>query len=125
MTPAQLAKINALVVEKAMGRRLATHTNHTDRYSMYVDPDGLVWSRSGIVPFRATENIYDAWQVVEKMQDDGWGFEIRYTKGHCLVQVFDRTATDYKGYIHQSAPIAICLAALRAVGVDVKNEIGQ
>jgi hypothetical protein len=61
---------------------------------------------------RYSTDIKDAWSVVEKFEY----FNIRY-EGHWYCEVYK----DGKYYFgdHDTAPMAICDAALRSVGVEI------
>lgn len=112
--------LDAVVAEKVMGWRkmegfwVAPGTpDWVNLYSQPRDPP----------PF--SSDIAAAWQVVEKMVGHGEGNEVRITAGlgRCDV-TFDlpgyRPILDRIGdATSDSLPTAICLAALRAVGVPI------
>jgi hypothetical protein len=73
-----------------------------------------------------TTNIADAWQVAEKLREtkifslyDAWDEDDN--KIFCAVFEYNDTyhVVDYKGYA-DTAPLAICLAALKSVGIEVE-----
>lgn len=83
--------------------------------------------------FKPSENMQDAWIVVEKMKEEGYGYCINVVEPksigdknglanigdvHCNFYVMDTT---FVGYVEFSseAPMAICLSALCAKGVNV------
>lgn len=128
-------EIVVALAEKAMGwkaRAVALTTGIFD------DPDGgtLHWPNT----FNPLESIADAWMVVEKMRDDGWKYHLadsfpsgrhfcRFVKlndQHRPAYIYNPItneladiSTDVRVFIggHEadSAPRAICLAALKAV----------
>lgn len=62
-------------------------------------------------------SIADAWLVVEKLRRDGWRIQIMVgypDKDDCLLANNHRTISGQG----DTAPEAICLAALKAVGAD-------
>jgi hypothetical protein len=71
-------------------------------------------------------NIADAWQVVEKLKELGFHVGIKTppkaksTSYWVCVEDFyaEKTFTSYG----LTAPLAICLAALKAVGIEVETE---
>jgi hypothetical protein len=103
-------ELDALVAEKVMGWKV----KHMDVYGwMYSLPDRNRWTN---VP-HFSSNIADAWQVVEKARKD-FGFIdiLPYGSG------YETVVRTLNGDIHtkvETAPHAICLAALRAFGVEV------
>jgi Phage ABA sandwich domain len=74
--------------------------------------------------FRPSENIFDAWKVVEKMKDKGFLFALKNTVGGN----YSFSLTDWGGMCDtfsadsDTAQLAICLASLKAVGVEVEGE---
>jgi hypothetical protein len=73
-----------------------------------------------------SSNMNEAWQVVEKLREtkifslfDAWDEDDN--KIFCANFEYNDTyhVVDYKGYA-DTAPLAICLAALKAVGVEVE-----
>lgn len=70
-----------------------------------------------------TTDISAAWKVVEKMQQDGWNMEL--LNAYVVPDIGRQHHCDFKdghGWGKAYAPTtpeAICLAALRAKGVDV------
>lgn len=82
-----------------------------------------------LIPPYSTD-IAAAWQVVEKMRLLGWRFEIFDTVRHSWWARFGRG--EFNHYENEwdeehiadenSCTLAICLAALKAVGVEGKND---
>jgi len=117
--------LDALVAEKVMGwRNLQPWT---------YGPPELVGTMSGqdpdIIPTRAadeyrvvprySENVGDAWKVLEKMHDGGWFFCVTQRNGlpWCSVWREDGDTFSIEGSVTDVLPVAICRAALLALGV--------
>jgi hypothetical protein len=71
--------------------------------------------------FHSSENIADAWQVVEKLRKDNIMIDITPSE----TVYFASVRHQGKEYIVRSikaetAPLAICLAALKSIGIDVE-----
>lgn len=69
-------------------------------------------------------SIADAWLVVERMRELGWQSEILYGRAGATVEMVRCSGPDhYEGYRESddSAPRAISLAALKALGVEVEG----
>jgi hypothetical protein len=72
--------------------------------------------------FHPSENIADAWQVVEKLYKDKG---LRMFVGLNFPPLYEARLMDEKGdwighgVDAETAPLAICLAALKAVDVDI------
>jgi hypothetical protein len=62
------------------------------------------------------ESIADAWMIVERMYELGWTWEISRTANPKCVFYSDREPFVACSFA-ESAPRAICLAALKAVGL--------
>jgi hypothetical protein len=107
-----LREIDRLVAEKVMGLKI-------DDYYFVLDEKGL---REGELLNYST-NIEDAWRVVEKLKNTGdvliakdfddnqWEVEITIWQNESIHKHFVVKA--------ETAPLAICLAALKSVGVEV------
>lgn len=71
--------------------------------------------------FKPSTNIADAWQVVEKLkiavipQAGGAPKNMQY-----LAEIDDRPFGKHYEAFAETAPLAICLAALKSVGVEVE-----
>ncbi len=87
----------------------------------------LAWTWN--IPGYSTD-IAAAWEVVEKLREDGWSFHVDdvgfndATEGQWRVMFTEATTGNKHVFADgQTAPHAICLAALEAVdGEDVKVE---
>lgn len=123
-TPAQLDRIDALVAEKVMGWKWHNRL--------------LCWVLGGVATlsetrskrdYQPTRSIANAWEVVEHFGvlpvsiDNCWrdvggervsGWTCEITSHECTGEATASTA-----------PLAICLAALRALGIDVEKEIAR
>lgn len=108
-------EIDALVAEHVMGWQSlgdcwATGSTHKDRQMKKQH-------------FNPSECISDAWLVVEKMEDKDFNFSInncvdpdfRYNTGYDVIFT-DEDKNTY-GITEDTAPMAIALAALKALGV--------
>lgn len=76
------------------------------------------WETEPFGPFFPSTNIQDAWSVVEKLN-----FDVKVTKykdsGYqCHVFI----PSNVQMVFAESAPMAICKAALKAVGIEIKKE---
>jgi hypothetical protein len=111
-------KLDALIAEKVMGWKLCPGETY-----VYETPDG---DTKAIQFHKFSENIADAWLVLEKLKADGMDIMVRWAAKHSGESYRDVwlcwIAKDGKvgdGTHADTAPLAICLAALKAVGVEV------
>lgn len=103
-------KIDALVAEHVMG--WARIPNSKGRFMKWYGP---LKKNKYPNPQPYSTDIAAAWQVVEKMGHIGLNWEpLVSSKWDC---VFERTST-----VAKTAPMAICLAALKAKGIQVDDE---
>lgn len=126
-----LREIDALVAEKVMGWKC--HRCIEGKYHPIGEHE---WFRmtihqraSGDRPIKDCDHflayssdISAAWEVVEKMKDDGFYCVtlVSYKDAHhCTIEGADTTVAAHVEDA-PTAPIALCLASLRAVGVDVE-----
>lgn len=121
-----LREIDALVAEKVMGKCYyrAEHKTFSGRY-IYKDRHLNGWQKEEYVNGRYKEwefygphystDIAAAWQVVEKLNKDDFYMDYDINEYRCQFkkgrQMFERAET---------APLAICKAALRTVGVEIE-----
>lgn len=74
-------------------------------------------------PDNYSTNIADAWEVVEKMRDDQWNIVLYDTtipnSSGCVVYKYNENFAYLK--VGAKVPKAICLAALKAKGVEVEG----
>jgi hypothetical protein len=97
-------ELDALVAEKVMGYKTAPI------------PDGETAN-----PPNFSTDITAAWQVVEKMRERGYRLGlrtwVRSAEGEAVfVDPKRERASEGNGAFDASVPLAICIAALRAVG---------
>ena len=84
-------------------------------YSWY-DENGEV----DLLPDYST-SIVAAWKAVEKMVKDGWevkiedGWSVEFTKGPWNYEIDGPTSRGYEDSASDTAPMVICLAALKAM----------
>ncbi len=116
MSVAAGRELDALVAEKVMGWH---HTGSDDRYP--VDDKG----RSQLyVPDYSTD-IGAAWAVVERMRELDWRMLLEnWVSSSDAYAAFFHPQDRYRygnhiGVTDDTAPLAICRAALRAVGYEV------
>lgn len=108
-------ELDALVARQVMGWEPAEMLGPSRAQAFWADEDVLVVPRD----FSPSTSISDAWRVVERMRELGWSYEIcggptRHSVSFCEI------ATDTLEFAHHAdAPRAICLAALKALGVTV------
>lgn len=113
-------ELDALVAEKMMGLEIANYTGETHegiRVIRVNNPSKVV-----LAPKPYSTDIAAAWEVVEKMASvaNEWTFEFRYT--NVAVRVTDNNLNGISVLeVQDTAPHAICLAALKAVGVEIPD----
>lgn len=115
-------EIDALVAEKVMGWQKSTiHKG----FWVTLQEDGCEFHHAAIAEWNPQKNIAFAWRVVEKWDELGWHWEIASGKSNIHVVVLtdnDDLPSTY-GYLHRgiapTAPLAICLAALEACGIEL------
>lgn len=76
------------------------------------------------IHFYPSTNIADAWLVVEKLKNDIHWFGIDMFKDgyRCIFRVRNKPIDeDWVESFAPSAPLAICLAALKVVGAEVNE----
>jgi len=127
-----LREIDRLVAEKVMGWRLKSFPGEGGGFSAWLNDDGKIIKYENNCTLHAqpydfwkpTTNIADAWKVVEKLQKDGWHIEL-YNENEKWC--FDLTKYNEFMFVDrfyrasaEDASLAICLAALKAVGVEVE-----
>lgn len=110
-----LTRINLLIAEKLMGWKLVTYGQ--DKY--FSRPDGSAFRYERWNP---TTIISDAWKVLEKLESLGdvliakdfnssqWEVEITIWQYGVIQKHFEVAA--------ESAPLAICLAALKVIDME-------
>jgi len=112
-----LRKIDALVAEHVMGWRV-------EKYMTTIPKPTGAGMRPGSAVIeeipRYTSDISTAWEVIERLHPE-FTFSLDYLSSGRW------TITFYSGEAHglmstDSAPLAICLAALRAKGIDCNKE---
>lgn len=117
--------IDAAVAAKVMGWKFPVsadrghphgvqdHWKDCENNTIYL-PDQL--------PYFSTD-IAAAWQVVEKMKSFGWRVAIEDCVNRYRVNYSRGVTWEWRNNIeHVSVPLAICLAALRALNVELPKE---
>lgn len=103
-------ELDALIAEKVMGWKLfVDNKREVCAWDTGTSPGGFIDERN----FKPSRDIAAAWQVVEKLDNR---FILDRTLGQYRVRF---TAQDSFEVTAESAPHAICLAALKAVGVKL------
>jgi Phage ABA sandwich domain len=119
-----LREIDRLIAEKVMGWKIYADSAGYKFWSINEDDSSRIIC--SVTSFEPSTDIRDAWLVVEKLREtkifslyDAWDGDDN--KIFCAVFEYNDTyhVVDYKGYA-DTAPLAICLAALKAVGVEVE-----
>jgi Phage ABA sandwich domain len=106
-----LREIDRLVAEKVMGLKI-------DDYYFVLDEKGL---REGELLNYST-NIEDAWRVVERFDKTDFRVIRNYSGNYSAGLMYWNKDTMVKFEAKaETAPLAICLAALKSVGVEVDN----
>ena len=112
-------ELDALVAEKVMGHSVLVLEGHPFIYH----PEGYQQA----VPKYSTD-VADAWEMVDKLSKDGYfmhiyGHDARWSVGYIspsLSRRWNKEKVEIEGLCKsESAPLSICLAALKAVGVEV------
>lgn len=141
-------ELDALVAEKVMEDPCPTVDIYTASVAPWPKGPSHTWGISTLVSTgerswyyrgpRYSTSIADAWRVVEKMKEDGWRWTIcddpMYGRGVTVERGDDNNPNNYEGVdvgiqahaldevnagLKMTVPEAICLAALRAKGVDL------
>lgn len=110
-------EIDRLTAEKVMGWHAKKDLSKYPNAGWY-DKDGQFVERA--IMWDPSENIERAWQVVEKMLSEKHYFSIQahtfYIPPAWVVRMGEQEETN------QSISLAICLVALKAVGVEVEEK---
>jgi hypothetical protein len=116
-------ELDALVAEKVMGWTGIKHDHAAGGHIVFTTgtPEGRSRPSHHPVPSYSTAIMY-AWQVVEKMGERGYWFDIHdtYTGTRAVAFMQKEDGEQLAGWIaghanDVSVPLAICLAALMAV----------
>jgi len=124
------SELDKLIAEKVMGWRLEMIGLGNDM-PCYCELNGPVGSL--VEEWEPSTYILCAWKVVEKMDEDGFSFHFgsrgetefdkEFLKYHFMFStkgsVYRRPVEVPRSSFSESAPHAICLAALKAVGYDI------
>lgn len=110
-------ELDALVAEKVMGWK--RHDLGPINGVRWVNKDGRIIDTEH--PFTYSTDIAAAWEVVEKMEKDGWqasGHMSATETGYWNFQ-FTKINEQKQFYaLTKTVPYAICLAALKAIEVE-------
>lgn len=104
-------EIDRLIAEKVMGWEVPYEYDDIGIMAYTAERGGFAFS--------PTTNIADAWQVLEKFKREGYLFTIKNTVGgnYCFSLTDWNDMCDTFTGEAKTATLAICLAALKAVGV--------
>ena len=107
-------ELDAEIAEKVMGQKMVTDAGNRVGFPHY------------------STSIADAWRVVERMRERGWHVRVDATDAFAVrdAGIASNTCTMHEnlpdgGYVIQqadTAPLAICLAALAATSPDRGDE---
>lgn len=115
MTPEER---DALVAEKVMGWEKSVDPDNPNE-TVYISPGDPNWRKGHRPPFY-TRRINYAWDIVEKLEEDGWGLRLStYADGDRDATFVHVVGSKAVSAYERSAPESICRAALRVKGVDV------
>lgn len=119
-----LREIDRLVAERVMGWEEFEDSSGYNWWTLKEDDKTKIIC--SVRCFEPSTDIRDAFRVVEKLRErkifslyDAWDEDDN--KIFCAVFEYNDTyhVVDYTGYA-DTAPLAICLAALKAVGVNIE-----
>ena len=116
--PTDLRKIDALIAE---------HVFNFDVVNGKVADD---FGNTG-EPFSYSTSIADAWLVMTHMELKDFNCYVKTIYPEFIVGITEeepprwKVGVNYHEAASDSAPLAICLAALKALGVEVKEENGK
>jgi Phage ABA sandwich domain len=118
-----LREINHLIATKVMGWELLKVKNHYgDEVGIWIDPKINKFKAflEGVKEdeFSPTTNIADAWQVVEKFDFNYLYRSKDFADGKWECKLSRKDERVYYA-VAETAPLAICLAALKAVALEV------
>jgi hypothetical protein len=114
MTPRERG---ALIADKVMGWKWLEDID--DEYSVFATDDNPYNNRVVGHNFCPDESILYAWEVLEHMREQGCWVAVSDARNKYKA-VFMWSEPKLGEAFAKTAPEAICLAALRAVGVDVE-----
>ena len=95
----------------------ALEAMHDPYFQQFIPKDARQSSSlTEVQEFRAySSDLNCAWEVVEQLSTEAEAFHVRREKGQWIAAFGDRPET-----VSRSAPVAICLAALRVRGIEVE-----
>ena len=116
-------ELDQLVAEKVMGWKPYRNPDLKQDYFRWENAFGAICSDADLPTY--TTSIVAAWKIVEKMNQERWVMRLETwdTEAGCE---FSRAETDqivsHRTSCVDTAPMAICIAALKAKGIEVKDE---
>jgi hypothetical protein len=111
-------EIDELVAEKVMGWKRVNEKPNWWNNPIYDSPEYYWIKPDGTktcYPANYSSDISEAWEVVEKF----FILELSKMSNECSVSLYGEVYTNKGHSVANTAPIAICLAALEAVGYDI------
>jgi hypothetical protein len=128
-------EIDCLIAEKVMGYRIIPSSIHKEtgfenQGYFVIEEQTEEWNGQLISQpeFSPSTDIQDAWKVVEKLQDK-WNVNVGTANPHSKQMGVAREVDKYYCEMYgernvleyaETAPMAICNAALKSVGIDIK-----
>jgi hypothetical protein len=124
-------ELDALIAEKVMGLRVTWEDSQEEdgKDDPYILDDNGNYKWSSYVPYYST-SIQDAWLVVGKMRELGFYYSVGSIIGSPATGVgitelhaagFGIKHAPFETVQADTAPHAICLAALKAVGFEMEG----
>lgn len=118
-------ELDSLVAEKVMGWQQPNHLGHADICASW-GPSKMCTCDGELRWPPYSTSIAAAWQVVEKLESIGFDFMCGISKrgrpfqNSASFRLGDKEEPSYKNVeVWETMPLAICLAALKAVGYEV------
>lgn len=72
-----------------------------------------------------TTDISAAWEIVERFQEDRWRCYLMSCKGENVFHLSYKKDLDFQSPNVKTTPLAICLAALQAKGINIDKELDK
>jgi hypothetical protein len=118
-------ELDRIIAERVMGWRIVDDiVPNTGEQLELLEHNGCLWKDDPItddcsVPWRPSTDIAHAWEVAEHCRHNGMGFMDLICLGPEWGVMFGHDPTE--DYVYApTAPLAICRAALAAVGANIK-----
>lgn len=112
-------ELDALIAEKVFGLKIEWEHYAAGSRPMVIEEDVR---GNKMAPHYSTQ-IADAWLVVEKMKTNNYCFTLYDAYDPEWAALFSPRDAELNLAEAATAPLAICLSALKAVGVETDDEI--